>query len=46
MTLTFKLLGHEVWTLELEFHTEDIATPTLNKGIKAMSRWWVKGMSS
>lgn len=45
MTLSFKILGHEIWTLELEVKPEEIAANTIQRGVKSITKLWMKGLT-
>jgi hypothetical protein len=43
--ISFKLFGHDVATLSLHLPTsEDGEQTVVDKGTKAVSRWWVRHM--
>ncbi|AXH48834.1 hypothetical protein SEA_STEAMY_60 [Mycobacterium phage Steamy] len=45
MNVSFKVLGFEIWSLELDLGEPEAPVNTpVEKATKAMSRWWVKRM--
>ncbi|AFI24973.1 hypothetical protein [Mycobacterium phage SWU1] len=45
MNVSFKILGYEIASIEFDFGEDDERELTpLDKGRKALSRWWVRGM--
>jgi hypothetical protein len=45
VTLRLNILGFEIARVELDFGEEETpAAPIAAKGVKAMSRLWIKGM--
>jgi hypothetical protein len=45
MTLSFKFLGFEIATIELALpESTDVRLTPVDRGVKGLSRWWVKGM--
>lgn len=44
MTLSIKVFGFEVARIELETDDEPREVSLIDRGKKATSRWWVRGM--
>ena len=45
MTLSVKLLGLEILTVELESNGEPVQANTMDRGIKWMTRFWTNRMA-